>query len=124
MTKPTFTTVDFVARGDSPGEWRMVLVEEGPWAGAVEQHLRKLQDRLYGCIDAALDGELAAKFPDSLGARVIIEVDCYNLPQAEVHEFFQRFTAAALFVGGYKEALESCPYVNGIGFRLRSGNVN
>ena len=57
------TTVDFVARGETEGEWKMVLVEQGPWSGSIEDALQRIQKRLYDCLDAALDGQLAEKYP-------------------------------------------------------------
>ena len=50
-------TVDFIAKDP----WQMVLVEEGPWED-VPAHLAKLQHRLYSCLDAAIDGQLAEQF--------------------------------------------------------------
>jgi hypothetical protein len=48
-------TIDFVAFDDERDACLLVLVEEGPWTGSVEDHLRALQDRLYGCLETALD---------------------------------------------------------------------
>jgi hypothetical protein len=39
------TVADFIAKGATPDEWKMVLVEEGPWTGAIENHLRRVQER-------------------------------------------------------------------------------
>lgn len=112
------TTVDFVARGDTPGEWRMVLVEEGPWLGPVESQLMRIQERMYGCIDAALDGQLAEHFPESKGSRVVVQLDCYNVPRKEVEDFFRRFSAGVLGLDDYKRALEKCDFVKGISFDI------
>ena len=55
-------TVDFIAKDP----WQMVLDEEGPWED-VSAHLATLQNRLYSCLDAAIDGQLAEQFPESHG---------------------------------------------------------
>lgn len=86
------TVVDFVAKDNRQDRWKMVLVEEGPWLNSVEDQLRRIQDRLYGCLDAALDGELARRFPESTGKSIVVQLDCYNLPTEEVSEFFRRFS--------------------------------
>ena len=112
------TIVDFVAKGDSPGEWRMVLVEEGPWHGSVEPQLRRIQERMYGCIDAILDGQLAEKFPDSKGKRIIVQLDCYNVPRQEVEDFFDRFSAGIFRLDDYRSALKNCEFVKEIGFDI------
>jgi len=112
-------TIDFVSQGNAEGHWALVLVEEGPWTGeSIEANLRRLQDRLYCCIDAALDGQLAAQFPESKGESVLIRVDGYNLPEAEVREFFTRFTQAVLELPDYAAALAGSSLVNGISFEL------
>ena len=67
MSKERDTVVNFVSRTDDPNEWRMVLVEQGPWNGGSERELRRIQDRLYGCLDAAIDGQLAEQFPETRG---------------------------------------------------------
>jgi hypothetical protein len=84
-------TVNFIAFNEARDTCQMVLVE-GPWDGATEDHLRSLQDRMFGCLDAALDGQLAAQFPEAKGLSVLIRVDCYDVPRDEVEAFFSRFT--------------------------------
>jgi hypothetical protein len=111
-------TVDFVVRGDEPDEWKLVLIEEGPWEQPIDAHLRRLQTRLYDSIDAALDGQLAGKFPDSLGKRITIALDCYNCPREEVADFFARFSDAVLETPHYMSALKKSKFVSDIGFKL------
>jgi len=96
----------------------MVLVEEGPWTGSIDDQLRRVQERLYGCVDAALDGQLAEKFPESSGKRIIIQLDCYNLPKAEVDEFFDRFSKGVFAVPDYRNALKKSQLVEGISFEV------
>jgi len=112
------TVVDFVARGSSPDEWRMVLVEHGPWAGSIDDQLRRVQERLYGCVDAALDGQLAESFPESSGKKIVIQLDCYNLPEADVGEFFDRFSKGVFAVSDYCDALKKSKFVADISFQI------
>ena len=118
MTATPDFIVDFVTRGDTDEEWRMVLVEQGPWHPPFVNELRRLQDRLYECVEAALGGQLAVKFPESHGKRVVVQLDGYRLPATEVHAFFQRFAAGALATDEYRDALASCPFVSAISFEL------
>ena len=118
------TVVDFVARGDAPDEWRMVLVEEGPWVDAIDNQVRRVQARLYGCIDAALEGQLAEKFPESNGKKVVIQLDCYNLPKTEVAEFFERFAKGVFSTPAYKQALENNRFVTDISFHAKFESFN
>lgn len=118
------TLVDFVAKGKSPNEWKMVLVEEGPWVGSIEGQLRRVQGRIYDCIDAALDGQLAEQFPESNGKHIIIRIDCYNLPRADVEDFFSRFTDGVFAVDDYREALDRSQFVQGIDFEINFDSIH
>lgn len=119
-----FTTVDFIAQGASPDEWKMVLVEEGPWVGPIEAQLRRVQERLYDCIDAALDGKLAEKFPESSGKKVVIQLDCYNLPREEVSEFFDNFSKGVFSVDDYKKALAQSKFVSSISLEANFESIH
>ena len=106
-------TVDFMAKDP----WQMVLVEEGPWQD-IPASLTKLQQRLYSCLDAAIDGQLAEQFPESRGQPITLRVDCYGVPRAEAEEFFGRFSSSALQLPGYKAGLATSPHVSGIHFAI------
>ena len=112
-------TVDFVARSADPDSWHLVLVEQGPWPAAeVMSELRRVQDRLYGCLDAALDGKVAEKFPDSTGRRITIRLDAYDLPRVEVRDFFNAFASEVLETPDYSSALAASQWVSGVKFEL------
>ncbi len=112
-------TVDFVAQGADPDSWHLVLVEQGPWPAAeVMSELRRVQDRLYGCLDAALDGEVAEKFPDSTVRRITIRLDAYDLPEVEVRDFFNAFASQVLETPDYASALAASQWVSGVDFEL------
>jgi hypothetical protein len=117
-TKLRNLVVDFVAHGETLTEWRMVLVEEGPWPETVETELRRVQTRLYDCVDAALDGQLAEKFPESQGKHIVIQLDGYKLPASEVRSFFERFSQGALRSAEYQATLKNSPFIRSIGFEL------
>jgi hypothetical protein len=84
--------IDLVTEHPQTGRFSIVLVETGPWqSGAEEDQLRRLQARLYDCVDVAVDGQLAAKYPASRGRPVRIQLDTYDLPEAIVRPFFDEF---------------------------------
>lgn len=116
MNSSKETIVDFVVRGSSQGEWRLVLVEEGPWETPVEDHLRRLQARLYGCLDAVIEGHFAEQFPESVGRPIVLQIDCYQVPKIEVESFFRRFASGVLETDEYRLALEQSAYVTSIEF--------
>lgn len=112
-------TVDFVARGEDPQTWKLVLVEQGPWSEAeIQAQLRRVQERLYNCLDAALDGQVATRFPESLGGQITIRLDGYGLPEEEVRSFFEAFAKQVLQLPDYASALASTQNVGGIDFEL------
>lgn len=101
-------SVNFIAFDKERDACLMVLVE-GPWAGDLASRLRDLQDRMFGCLDAALDGQLAEQFPDAQGKTVIIRVDCYDIPRDDVQAFVDQFTEGIASLPDYSTA--SSPYV-------------
>ncbi len=123
MSNGRNVVVDFVAEGETSDEWKLVLVEEGPWEHSIETELRRVQERLYGCLDAALDGQLAEQFPSTRGKRVVIQLDCYNVPQADVNDFFQKFAVGVFAFDDYKQALLENEFVRGIGFEINFGSA-
>lgn len=89
--------MDFVAIDAGKDACPLVLVEPGPWIDtAIADRLRALQDRLYGCLEAALDRKVAERFPESVGKKIVVRVDCYDCHgiAREVDAFIQHFSAA------------------------------
>lgn len=98
---PHSVQVDLVTRRQDGG-FVFVLVAEGPWPEAeTERRLRALQERLHHCLDAALGGHLAARYPASRGQRLTLRVDAYDTPR----------TATESFLAGYREYVASHPEV-------------
>jgi hypothetical protein len=101
--------VNFVAFDAERDACLMVLVEEGPWGAQVDDNLIRLQGRLYSCLDAALDGQLAENFPRSKGMAVVVRVDCYDLPQTAVEDFIHRFSEGVATLPDY--STRASPFV-------------
>lgn len=121
MTKANEVLVDFVVHDESTKEWRLVLVEEGPWLTSEYDELKRIQDRLYGCLDAVLDGHLFEAHPETLGKNIVVQLDCYDLPRAEVEGFFERFSTGILLSHDYRSAIESKRYFGAITFAIDFG---
>jgi hypothetical protein len=76
MTKKV--TINLVTEDPHAGEWVLHLVEDGPWPEelhGMNARLRTIQDRVYGAVDVALEGQLARMYPEARGARVRVQVD-------------------------------------------------
>ena len=115
-------TVDFIAYDDKQDACLMVLVEQGPWLGPVVDHLRALQDRLYGCLDAALDGQLAEQFPKAANKKIVVRIDCYEVPKADVDEFMVRFSEGVRVLPDYSPS--ESPWVRSISFEVNHDEVD
>jgi hypothetical protein len=112
--------VNFVAFDETQDCCLMVLVEEG-WTGPIDADLRVLQDRLYGCVDAALDGQLAGQFPESRGKAVVIRVDCYDLDREVLDDFVSRFAEGVSAMPDY--STKGSPYLSEIRFEVTHDSV-
>jgi hypothetical protein len=116
--------VEYVAGGPSANHWRIVLVEQGPWRASITDELLRVQDRLYDCVDAVLDGQLADKVPESTGATVTIKLECYGVPGEEVKNLFKAFSEGVFQIPDYKKASANCAYVRDIRFELNIDAIN
>jgi hypothetical protein len=109
-------TIDLVTERPD-GAYVLVLVEHGPWAlDATQAHLRRIQDRLYDCVDAAVDGHLAGKYPDSRGRPVVIRLDCFDTPDGPVRDFMERFGEAIANSEQVLRDLTAQGFVRSLGF--------
>lgn len=115
MNKSQTFVVDFIVKSDPPGLIKLVLVEEGDWSD-IDVRLRSLQKRMYGCIDAIIDGQLVNQFPGVWKKDVIISVDFYDAPHKETYEFFKRFSENVLLIPSYEESIRQSDFVDNISF--------
>lgn len=112
-------TVDFVVCDQPHGGWALILVEEGPWdTAAISDHLRRIQDRLYECLEAALQGAVTAQYPKSRGKPLVIRLEAFNVPEAELRGFFGRFSDGVPKIPDYAKALRDQQFFPTISFEL------
>ncbi|MEJ8631437.1 hypothetical protein P0F65_19880 [Sphingomonas sp. I4] len=112
--------VNFIAFTEAGDACEMVLVE-GPWDGDIEGHLRSLQDRMFGCLDAALDGKLVEQFPAAKGKAVVVRVDCYDVPRGDLEAFVDRFASGIATLPDYSTAVS--PFVSEFRFEVSFDTV-
>ena len=108
-------TIDLITK-EQDGAFVLILVEQGPWTGTSESHLRRIQERLTNYLDIAIDGHLAKLHPESRGKPVRIRVDAYDTPPGQVTKLVQRF---ASYVSESKEvarAITGGQFVAGLAF--------
>ena len=118
-------TIDFVAKDQPHGGWSLVLVEEGPWEETeIADQLQRIQSRLYGCLDAVVDGQVSSAYPESVNKPIEIRIDAYNVFDVPLSRFFDAFSASVLEVPDYKSALEKNELVPSISFSLNCEQSN
>lgn len=73
--------IDLVTSDSDGRSWRLVLVE-GPWDPPDSpMQLALLAQRISDTVAAALTGQIAARYPDSAGHAMTIQVDSYDTPR-------------------------------------------
>jgi hypothetical protein len=74
--------VDLIHLDLERGEVVLLMLEQRPWGSAPEQ-LRQLEAKFNGYLSFALDGFLAAQFPQYVSKPVCIRLDCVTQPSDE-----------------------------------------
>jgi hypothetical protein len=106
------------------GSYALNLVEQGPWSDDTQKELRRIQDRLYNCFDAFVDGQVFEKYPESKGKKGIIRLACYDLASKEIDPFFQRFTDFVNSSDEYQGVIERSEFISSIEFSVTYDKTN
>lgn len=110
-------TVDIVTDDPANDEVVLYLVEDGPWPAdeaSWTERLRPVQDRLYDAVDAAVDGHLAARFPDTHGKKLRIQVDSPGGCPIRLQQLVERFRRALTEGRDYREAIRRSDFISGL----------
>lgn len=67
-------------------------------------------------MDAAVDGHLAGKYPDSRGKPIVVRLDCYDTPDGPVRDFMKRFAEAIANSEEVQGDLVTKGFVQSLGF--------
>ena len=117
-------TVDLVTYDAKRDAFVLVVVEEGPWpVEETNANLRRLKDKLSACVDAAVDGGVAQKFPDSAGKLVVIRLDCYDTPQDQSEQLLFRVAEYVHSSAHIRCAVAEKRYVSGLEFEFNWRSV-
>jgi len=109
--------LDFITYDPTNDEFVLYLVEDGPWPddeAGERKYLEDLQDRLLCAADAAIDGGVAKKFPDSRGKRVRIQVDSPHGAPPSVDELVEAVERYVHEDAEYTDALEALQHISGL----------
>ena len=110
-------TIDFVSFDPMRDQYAIYLVEAEELPAEVDERhakLKAIQDRIFDAFGAVVDGHLAAKFPETLGQTVRIQVDC---PFGKCEEVEELVDCVASYLSGTVEfitAIKNSPYVRAV----------
>lgn len=111
------TSIDLITENPKTDEFALILVEDGPWPTsdtAWPEYLRRIQGRIYDAIDVAVDGHLAAKYPDSRGKPVRVEVNCPSGVPPALATLVGEIRAYIAADGEYSKAIAKSPFIQGL----------
>jgi hypothetical protein len=82
-------TIDLITVSPSGDTVYLIMTIVGTWNGSNER-LRKVQDRFNDYMSFALDGEMARRFPELLGKKVHLRIDCECPPDPASMSFLDK----------------------------------
>lgn len=74
MSIEQVNTVDFVSIDDATGEALLTIADHLPWNADEETHLLLLQDKLNAYLRFIESGEIAKRFPQTIGRALTINL--------------------------------------------------
>jgi hypothetical protein len=113
----TETTLDLVTYDPKSDEFVLYLVEDGPWPSSDPEWrecLKRIQERIFDAVNAAVDGGVAKKFPDSKGKPVRVQLDAPHGTPARVEEMIAAVRRFLADDEEYRKAIAESPYVKAV----------
>jgi len=115
--------LDLITETPETGEFALIIVEDGPWPDKDadwKECLSGIQKRIYDAIDIAIDGQLAAKYPDSKGRRVRVQIDSPSGLPSALATFVTRMKEHVENSNEYSSAIQQSPFIQGL--RITTGH--
>jgi hypothetical protein len=78
--------IDLVTYDPKSDEYALIMTEQREWDGSADRVLQ-LQDKINTYLSFALDGQMARHYPESVGKRIRLQLDCVSEPDADVARF-------------------------------------
>jgi len=99
------------------------LVEDGPWPENDTDWARclsRIQSRIYDAVDVTIDGHLAAKYPDSKGRAVRIQIDSPNGLPSALAKLVTKMKVHFETDSEYSNAIKQSPFIRSL--RITTGH--
>lgn len=86
--------IDLITLDSASDTVILVMTERRPWGASAEQ-VKQIEEKLNRYMGYVLDGFLAQQYPQYLGNRVQIRLDCAEQPHGEAVRFVEAMTHAS-----------------------------
>lgn len=84
-----FTNViDIIALDPATDEVALIMTEARPWDGS-DERLFQLQEKINAYLSFALDGEMAEAYPQFIGKRLRLQLDCATPPDSRAQQIIE-----------------------------------
>ena len=110
------TKIDLITFDSKVGEFALYLVESGPWEiNLLQQRAESLEKRVFNSLEVILLGLLAAKYPESVGKPVRVQVDLHDGAPDLLYGVVDKVRKKLMRTGG-QARIQSSHFIKG--FRL------
>jgi hypothetical protein len=117
-------TIDLITQDPKRDSIILVAVEEGPWpSSSIEEQLIRVQNKLLDYVDIAVGGQLARRYPDSIGRQVIIRLDSYDTPREATEQLFFRIAEYVHGSTDIQATITKERYISGIAFEINQRSL-
>ncbi|MEN6505041.1 MAG: hypothetical protein ABFD92_10905 [Planctomycetaceae bacterium] len=109
--------LDLITLDDANGEIVLYLVEDGPWPDderEVSACASRIQERIFGALDVAVDGHLAKKYPEMKSDRIRIQVDSPHGAPTWLSELIDQIGRCFEQNQECRDAIKNSPYVRAL----------
>lgn len=121
---PEKLTVDMVTEDPNTGELVLYFVEDGPWPedpGQLATLLKRIQDKIFDAAEAAVEGSVAAVFPEFVGRGIRIQIDSPHGCPEELERLVTNVGKLLAEAHEYATAIKNSKFISGL--RVVTGHM-
>jgi hypothetical protein len=93
-------TVDLVTHDPETDEYALIMVETRAWDGS-EERLQQISKKVENYLSFALYGQMTKLYPEALGKRIRLQLDCESPPDPKTARFLEE-ARKRLEEGGFR----------------------
>ena len=80
--------VDVVTHDPKTDEYALIMVETRAWDGS-DERLQQISEKVENYVSFALYGQMTKLYPESLGKRIRLQLDCESSPDSKTARFLE-----------------------------------